>query len=416
MPRLTCAYKARLFCLALFYLMTSDQEVALCQWDQVYRNSDRTVQSIASLDSFVVVGTGTGVLISNDFGDSFKDVENLANKYCSSVAIVQREGGVRIFAATSEAFYFSDDGNTWTTVDFPFTTPHTVAAVPLPKGELRMFGGTAYGIYASTDTGRTWTESNEGLDIKSNALAFTESNGLIFSSGNYQYPKGGVFLSTDKGASWNVIHKFESTSRKLVSVSAGGVLVASRKEGIWSTTDSGATWNTSNSGLPGADITYLAARDKIVLATCHQFGIFYSSDQGTNWIGVNQGLSDLSGSVVHLSDTFAYYGGEGIGLWRRPINEFAGQNNVASRDSSLKSRLVLFPNPLKGKLRIAQFSQASLADEVRVYSSSGGLIYESSEVPSQNIEIDVSSWPAGNYNVVISAEGKSHEGRFVKNP
>ena len=68
--------------------------------------------------------------------------------------------------------------------------------------------------------------------------------------------------------------------------------------GVFKSSDGGASWSTVNTGLTSLRVDALAlspgyASDSTIFAVTWGGGVFKSSDGGTSWSAVNTGLTDL---------------------------------------------------------------------------------------------------------------------------
>ena len=129
--------------------------------------------------------------------------------------------------------------------------------------------------------------------------------------GTTQPGAGGVFKSTDGGATWkmtglsggavNLIVIDPAQSNLLYAVTSGDYAAPRGFRGLSKSTDSGATWSPADNGLAplrdiGANMTALAidpSDSNRLYAAASGGGVFRSSDGGANWSALNQGLANL---------------------------------------------------------------------------------------------------------------------------
>lgn len=139
--------------------------------------------------------------------------------------------------------------------------------------------GTIYGlssdrkILKSTDGGTNWSPVNSGLPADAGgrygitSLAIDPQNPTTLYAGN-ALPGGGVFKTTDGGASWNAVN---------FGPPDGGVIALAINPQDPGTIYASTWWNRvfpNNSGM------------------------LKSTDGGTNWMAVNSGLTTLSVSTL----------------------------------------------------------------------------------------------------------------------
>ena len=84
---------------------------------------------------------------------------------------------------------------------------------------------------------------------------------------------------------------------------------------------------------------------------------------------------------------------------------------------SLTEEINLFPNPTSDKVFISLKDGQLEGSEVRVYSNAGRMVLSESNVTlnQSNYEVDLSSFSAGQYNIVISSGGKSNQYKVILN-
>ena len=151
------------------------------------------------------------------------------------------------------------------------------------------------GVYASSDSGSTWTNANcGGLYIFSLCV---RNSALYVASGDK-----GVLRSDDTGAHW--------TSLDSSGVGNGIGLVAGNSSylfgivfnrGIYRFVESSGHWQDISGTVPKNNLYCLCATNSLLVAGTQDSGIFVSNDNGSNWTAANSGLPQDSLSVRRLS-------------------------------------------------------------------------------------------------------------------
>ena len=124
---------------------------------------------------------------------------------------------------------------------------------------------------------------------------------------------GGVFLSTDSGASWRIIPGgIESpTGRQVNCIAASkNTIVAGTSDRVFLSKDEGATWSIIDS-IPGGGSNAIAIRDSTIWADNFN-GLYLSDDLGKTWKTIavpNSGA--LAAKALALVDQRLLVGGEG---------------------------------------------------------------------------------------------------------
>jgi hypothetical protein len=115
--------------------------------------------------------------------------------------------------------------------------------------------------------------------------------------------------------------------------------------GVFRSTNNGASWAPVNNGLSGLalDVLSFVFNGNKLFAGTWRGGVYQTTDNGASWTAVNSGLMNSNtepSSVVHslaIVGTNLYAGTRGAGVWRRPLSEM-----IAPELSAVDS--VLYPS------------------------------------------------------------------------
>jgi photosystem II stability/assembly factor-like uncharacterized protein len=163
------------------------------------------------------------------------------------------------------------------------------------------------GIVGMGSAANTWTSLGP-YGGYARALAIDPSNPAIV----YVGTSGGVFKSTDFGASWSAVstglpagyipRTLALDPRTPSTVYAGGSCGVYGPCGIYKSHDGGASWTAINAGLEDVifveslaidpidpDVIY-AGTQACLEGFCHIAGVFKTTDGGASWGGANSGL------------------------------------------------------------------------------------------------------------------------------
>ena len=232
----------------------------------------------------------------------------------SSAALCLAVSGANLFAGTYERgiFLSTDGGTSWTEVNagLPKASDNTV---PLVRGFAAigtyLFAGTPRGVFLSTNNGTNWGGGNvEGV------MALAASGSYLFAGTINR----GVFLSTDSGTTWTAANEglrkfsalwgyhatmcFALNGQNLFIGTSG--MTGPYGYGVFLSTNIGTNWTAVNGGLPwypqfGDSGTYsgiscFAVSGSNIFAGTGEDGIFVSTNNGANWTAVNAGLTDTT--------------------------------------------------------------------------------------------------------------------------
>lgn len=207
--------------------------------------------------------------------------------------------------ANSGIYRSVDGGATWTAASGIVSPDVTVNSISIvaPSGNTAInlrFAATSDGIYKSTDLGVSWTLSNgtgtsaisgpNGPNAHNVVYNYDTTNGLSLVAA---VEGGGLFRSTDQGATWtNVLAKPPTAG--VGTDFDKNFYAAIDGEGVYRSADRGATWTlfASNAALPAARavtrIGPVANSPNFVAQT--MAGIYRSSDSGATWVKSSAGL------------------------------------------------------------------------------------------------------------------------------
>lgn len=217
--------------------------------------------------------------------------------------------GINLFAGTGKGVFLStNNGVSWTAVNNGLT--HQVINALCFCGT-NLFAGSE-GVYLSTDYGTSWTSCGLSsnvvyslLSIDTNIFAGTES---------------GAFLSNINGSNWTAIdsgfvHIFVDVSA--FTFNGPNIFAGLQGNGIYLSTNKGTSWSIVNDGLTDKGITSLFANGSNIFAGTWG-GVFLSTNNGAEWSNI--GLTELTGGVNTLAVCsnylFAGTTGLGGGVWR----------------------------------------------------------------------------------------------------
>jgi photosystem II stability/assembly factor-like uncharacterized protein len=194
-------------------------------------------------------------------------------------------------------------------------------------------------IFRSTDRGRSWSRSDDGLTggARINALA---SAGELLLAGT----DSGVYFSADEGQSWSAsVGAPKSVARILNFGKIGAkVFAGTDGSGLIVSSDDGRTWSLVDGFRPKKLRTILCLNETIYAGT-DQDGVFASQDRGESWTPLTRGLP--SGAQIFAlgsmtGELFAGLYSQGLYRWNFPEERWIKQGNVsplalASHDSTL---------------------------------------------------------------------------------
>lgn len=180
-------------------------------------------------------------------------------------------------------------------------TPATIYTV-LPNG----------GVFKTTDRGASWRAVNRGIPLPVPDLAIDPHTPAALYAGTYF--GGGIFKSTDAAESWC---ETGLTGRSVLSIAVDPsnsaiVFAGTGEAGIFKSVDGGTSWSPSGAGLVGTSVEALAidGGDPDVLYAASGGDVFRSTDAGSTWFAASGGItSDVNVIRVDPTDGSIAYAG-----------------------------------------------------------------------------------------------------------
>jgi ligand-binding sensor domain-containing protein len=188
----------------------------------------------------------------------------------------------------------------------------------LPTGEYKaladvngdLFVGDQFenGVLASSDYGSTWASRDSGLTYAPG------ENRLIFAflnrgPGIFAGTDKGVYVTIDMGAHWSAANNGLTPAFTYCLGAAGSRLFAGTISGAYVSGDEGGHWSpadsnmTDNRVLPGQvlPVVTIATDDRRIFAGTSGAQIFRSTNYGSSWVNISNGLPVYGQSGVSLA-------------------------------------------------------------------------------------------------------------------
>jgi hypothetical protein len=101
----------------------------------------------------------------------------------------------------------------------------------------------------------------------------------------------------------------------------GSNLFAETGGGVFLSTNNGTSWTAVNNGLTNPSVLSFAVNDSNLFAGTFGGGVFLSTTNGTGWTAVNTGLMNTFVCALAVNGTNLFAGTSNGGVWRRPLSE-----------------------------------------------------------------------------------------------
>jgi photosystem II stability/assembly factor-like uncharacterized protein len=270
-------------------------------WQRTSGPYKATVRALATTPAGeLFAGTDGGLYRSSDSGATWR-LESLDRFLWSHQepqvnAILASSAGVLIVGQGYGGILRStDNGASWTTSDFPYEGD--VRSLASTSSHAFYAGTYRDGIYKSTDLGLSWHKTS--ISSSSVFSLFVDPEDRIYAGAD-----GAIIRSTDGGISWEYT-SIEAATFRSIQMSPGGLLFAGAWDGgLFISTDKGASWSTRNQNLPRLDIDALAFDSTGnfyagILVT----GLYQSTDDGQSWTRVGFTNESVLSLLVTRSNT-----------------------------------------------------------------------------------------------------------------
>lgn len=198
------------------------------------------------------------------------------------------------------------------------------------KGTNLFTGSFGGGVYISSDNGINWIAVIAGL---TNAYV---SNLTASSSKLFAGTDDGVFVTTNNGTLWNhkgLVGKYVQT----LAMDGTYLYAGTFGDGAFRSSNEGTSWTAINNGLSNDKVICLILKDTIIFAGTSGGGVFRSTNKGDNWINVNSGLTNTDVRSLAIIDTILFAGTYGGGIFLSLNNG----TNWSEKNTGLSNKFVL---------------------------------------------------------------------------
>ncbi len=202
---------------------------------------------------------------------------------------VDPEDNQAIYAGSLEngLFYSYDGGAGWQIVTSLGKVTVTDVEVD-PGSKCIIYAAVANKVFKTSDCSRTWAQAFFDNDLK---LAVTDialdNSGHVFIGTT----RGEIIKSSDRGVSWRVLDRFDSSVEKIIINPANQKIIFSGTyaKGVYRSTDGGATWASLSDKLKAFDdsqrfrdlVIVNDGKTAVFLAT--NYGLLKSVNHGDTW-------------------------------------------------------------------------------------------------------------------------------------
>jgi photosystem II stability/assembly factor-like uncharacterized protein len=269
------------------------------------------------------IGWNSKLFESTDYGDNWKAYD-FATGYLYCVDAKNE----KIFVGGGGIFRSTNGGANWVKCNFNYNT-YAISIVGS-----RVLAGTG-GIYYSTNNGNNWIST----DCNQSIYGFCFNSSYIFAR-----TSNGIYRSSNNGDNWiSVNNGLANLTINTVITYNNNVYVGTDGNGIFISTNNGGSWNQY--GLANKEINSIFFYGNNMIANSND-GIYITTNNGNSWIIKNQGyIHNSYPRSLLITNNYIYAGTDGYSIWRRPLSDIIGIQNISTEIPSSYSLSQNYPNP-----------------------------------------------------------------------
>jgi hypothetical protein len=397
---------------------------------------------LGAIGETVFTNTSNGIYRSTDHGEHWMQVSDFSGWGFT------RDGNV-LYTSSGIAYRSSDSGATWTPTGplfgFDWDGPpqrNDVTSIAAADGAVYIGvaryltdkgangGWASGGIYRSTDDGATWQEMNNGLPHGAGGVP-APINGIIATRDHILIATAaGIYRSTDRGARWvpsmtglPAGDRYMGAGELTAGVSTTYLRLGT---GHFESTDGGLSWQPLSTPLPdgfGWSSGYSVVDDRIYMRSYRSNGangfderLFMLKDRSWEDISATQPENVRVESIIRAG-RYLYAGTRSDGVWTQQTGG-ALPSSVAFGSAAHRSgALEIFPNPSADQTEIRCTLSAPGRLRITLTSMLGEEVAAfdggTSDAGTRSIRIDTRGIAAGVYLIHVRAGNETHEGRVV---
>ena len=279
-----------------------------------------SIQALATTGGGVLYAGsfGFGVFFSDDYGGTWEAINNgLGNRFILCLS-ADENGTVYAGTVRGGVFRTTGDGKTWESIKAGLKI---VEVKSLLTRHGMVYAGTGRGVYQWDEAVHEWSAVAPGLDqVLVASLAMTNTSELFAGTAG----KGLYQIDATTHGKWqrsgNPLvdpkeHLTHTHIRVLTVSPQQHLYVGTQDGGVYRSKDSGKTWQSIGRSLPNDSIRgIVTTRAALYVATGR--GIFKNNFQNSEWVPVNNGLTELSIQVLMASSEGEFYAGTNAGAFR----------------------------------------------------------------------------------------------------
>jgi photosystem II stability/assembly factor-like uncharacterized protein len=259
-------------------------------WTAVPAFGGKSVWSVAGAPSqptILAAGTGDGVYLSRDSGDSWQRISPDGNPELSpvvSLAFDPRDPAILYAGTTHLPWKTSDSGTTWRSIHNGMLDDSDVFSIHVdPAAPASVLLSACSGIYRSANGGGKWIRMRGSADASYRTYAIVRDPAdarRVFAGTSH-----GLLRSTDDGKTWTVVLAAAAKALAFDPADPARMLVATADRGLHRSADHGASFTPVDHGRVSRHYHSLIATGGRLYTSSYDrtAPLFASADGGESW-------------------------------------------------------------------------------------------------------------------------------------
>jgi photosystem II stability/assembly factor-like uncharacterized protein len=235
-----------------------------------------------------------GFFKTTDGGATWTESKQLRNESIHAMTQASADPNMLIVGTTTGIWVSNDSGGDWKKVSSS-TMPININSLAVdPRTTDTIYAGTWWRPYKSTDAGKNWRLIKNGMIDDSDVFAITinprNAEHIIASACS------GIYETFTGGEKWNKIQGIPSQSRRTRAIvqhpTQPATLYAGTTEGFWLSANAGKSWAlTTQRNLEVNSIAVHPDEPTRVYIGTNNYGVMVSNDSGRTFTQTNQGYT-----------------------------------------------------------------------------------------------------------------------------
>lgn len=387
--------KFRTFYILIFFTLITLSLNA--QWVNTYGPSNGTVMCFAKLGNNIFAGAYYyGICRTSDNGMNWVPVNNGLITY-SIQALVS--SGTNIYTGTynNGVNRSTNNGLNWIAVNNGITRNDIWS---LASSDSNIYAGSYNKIFFSSNNGNIWTTILD-TSIHAYIRAIVISGSNIFAGTSC-----GVLLSTNGGLNWSQVNN-GLINLQINTLTISGInIYAGTSDGLYMSTNYGILWLPI--GLNNKPVVGIANSGSNIFAATGNSGVYFTSNNGVNWIEKNQGFIN-AGFIwpLFIKENYIFAGASNV--WRRELSEIT-KTEYGNSDITYKFSLSQnYPNPFNPVTNIKYQISNTKFVSLKVFDVLGKeietLVNEKQSAGTYEVNWNASTYPSGVYFYRLVTDG-----------